>query len=185
MPTPTPNNTTYVFGAADAKIAKLLTDPAAGSATYATAIDVPGIKSIEITGSSDTKELRGDNKLIASVSTLQTVEVKITCAKWDAALWALFTGATLTNDAITGDATVSLGSGNTGSYFKLTAVSVGASGAGSNVKIVLPKLLVTDLPPLSFAEEDFATAEITATALPLESNGQWLEWGYNSTAASL
>lgn len=185
MPTPTPNNTTYVFGAADAKIAKLLTDPSGGSATYASPIDVPGIKSIEISGTSDTRELRGDHRLIASISNLQTVEVRIAFAKWDAALYALFTGATLTNDAVTGDAKVSLSAGNSGSYFKLSAVSVAADGNGSNVSIILPKLLVTDLPPLALAEEDFATAEVTATALPLESTGGWLEWGYNSTAVSL
>lgn len=176
------SNPTYVFGAADAKISPLTADT--GSApTYGSAIDVPGLKSIEISGSSDTKELRGDNRLLAKVSTLQSVEVTLTFAKWSADLYALFTGATKTADG--DDYTVTLTSTSEPGYFGLEAVSVGASGAGSNVSIFLPKMIVTELPGLGLAEEDFQTVQIKCEAMPSEATGEWITWSYNSTAATL
>lgn len=176
------SNPTYVFGAADAKISPLTAD-IAPAPTYGTAIDVPGLKSIAISGSSDTKELRGDNKLIAKISTLQSVEVTLTFAQWSGDLYALFTGATKTDDD--SDYSVTLAANDTPGYFSLEAVSVGASGSGSNVSIFLPKLIATELPPIGLAEEDFKTFEVKCEALPSIATGEWLTWGYNSTAAEL
>jgi hypothetical protein len=175
-------NPTYVFGVADAKISPLVTD-AVGGATYGTAIDVPGIKSVTIKGTSTTKELRGDNRLLAKISTLDSVQVDIEFAKWDAELYALFTGATLTTDG--NNWNVDLSANQSGVPFKLEAVSVGASGAGSNVNIILHKVIVTDLPDfLGFTEEDFKTVKVTADALPLV-DGSWIGAGYNETGLSL
>jgi len=180
----TPTTTTYVFGASGAKISKLLTDPAGGTATFATGVTVPGLKSVEISGKSNSKPLRGDNKLLANLTTLESVEVKLTFAKWDQNLWSIFTGATVTTDSTTGNSTSTLSAGQTGSYFKLNAVSYAASGSGSNVVINLPKLIVTDLPPIGLKEEDFATFEVSCEAVPLESTGEWITWGYNTTAVA-
>jgi len=175
---------TYVFGAADAKISPLTAD-VTSAPTYGSAIDVPGLKSISISGSSDTKELRGDNKLIAKISTLQSVEVTLTFAMWDPSIYALLTGATLTPG--TGDDyNVSLTASSTPAYFGLEAVSVGASGAGSNVSIFLPKLIITDLPDMvGLSEEDFKTVEVKCEALPSIANGKWIDWNYNETAEVL
>ena len=182
----TPTTKTVVFGAADAKIAKLLTDPAGGSATYAAAIDIPGIKSVEITGNISTKELRGDNRLLDSTSSLDSLELKITFSKWDQDLYALFSGGTVTTDTTTGDSTMTLLGGTTGSYFKLEGISVkGEAGAASNVQVTLPKCMATSLPSFALAEEDYATFEVTATVLPRSSDGQFMIVKYNATAATL
>jgi hypothetical protein len=181
----TPTTTTIVYGAADAKISKLLTDPSGGSATYATSIDVPGIKSIEITAKTNSKELRGDNKLLDSIQIVDSLEVKVTFAKWDQNLYALFSGATVTTDTTTGNSTATLLGATVGSYFKLDAVSVKGEGAASNVQITLPKCIASSLPNVSLAEEDYATFEVTLTALPRNSDNQFLTFVYNTTAATL
>lgn len=174
-------DSTYVFGAADAKISPLLTD-GSPAPTYGTAIDVPGLQSIEISGENEVKELRGDNRSLVKLSVLQSVEVTLTFAKWDADLYALFTGATKTTD---GDSyTVTLGADSQPGFFSLEAVSAGASGANSNVSIFLPKLVVTEMPGLGLAEEDFQTVEITCEALPT-ATGDWISWSYNDTALDL
>jgi hypothetical protein len=180
----TPTTTTYVFGASGAKISKLLTDPSGGSATYATGITVPGLKSVEISYKSNTKDLRGDQKLIASLSIVESAEVKLMFAKWDQNLWSIFTGATVTTDTTTGNSSSTFSAGQTGSYFKLNAVSYAASGVGSNILINLPKLIVTTPPPINLKEEDFAAFEVVAQAVPLESTGEWLTWTYNTTAVA-
>ena len=177
-------NPTYVFGAADAKISPLVSD--SGSApVYGAAIDVPGLKSIEIKGSSSTKELRGDNRVLEKISVLESVEVTLTFAKWDPSIYSIMTGAALTEDE-DGSYRVSLGANASPSHFKVQAISVGASGAASNVDIVLPKLIVTDLPDMvGLSEEDFKTVSVTCEAIPLTSTGEWIDWGYNADAITL
>ena len=181
----TPVKTSVVYGAADAKISKLLTDPAGGTATYGAAIDVPGIKSIEVTATTATKELRGDNKLLDSIQVTEKLEVTITFAKWDQDLYALFSGGSVVGDTTTGDSTFTLNGGQQGSYFKLEAVSVKGEGGASNIKIELPKCVATSLPAVSLAEEDYATFTVTAACLPRTSDDKHLVVTYNTTAATL
>ena len=175
---------TYVFGAADAKISPLTSDTGAAPA-YGSAIDVPGLKNITVKGKSSTKELKGDERTIAKISKLDSVEVTFEFAEWSPQLFALATGADLTLGEGS-DWSVSLGALSKGSYFKLEAVSLGASGAGSNVSIVLPKLICTDLPDMiGLSESDFKTVKITAEALPTLSTGEWITTSYNETAVAL
>lgn len=178
------SNPTYVFGAADAKLRPLTSDQ--GSApVYGTAIDVPGLKSISISGSSSTKELRGDHRTLAKVSVLESVEVTLEFAKWDPEIYAIVTGAVNT-PGTDGSYEVVLSSNSQPGYFSVEAVSYAAEGAGSNVHIRLPKLIVTDLPDMvGHAEEDFKTVSIKCEALPLSSTGEHVVWGYNADAVAL
>lgn len=175
---------TYVFGAADAKISPLTSD--SGTApVYGTAIDVPGLKSISVTGKSSIKELKGDERTIAKISKLDSVEVELEFAEWSPQLFSIFTGADLELGE-GNDYSVTLGALSKGSYFKIEAVSLGASGAGSNVSIVLPKLICTELPDMiGLSESDFKTVKISAEALPTISSSEWIQFNYNSTAVEL
>jgi hypothetical protein len=174
---------THVFGAADAKISPLNSDTDTAT-VYGLAIDVPGIKSIEISGSSETKEFRGDNVPLVTSSVLTTVEVTLTFAKWDPNIYALLTGSDLTEDG--DDYEVALTSASRANYFRLRAVSVNAEGNGSNVYIELPKMIATELPDMvGLSEEDFKTVEVKCQALPRSSDGKWLVWGYAADAVTL
>ena len=72
---------TRVYGIQDAKIAPLTADPASGTPTYGALIDVPGIKSFEISGDMEVKSLRGDNTKLATNSTITNIQVQVTHAK--------------------------------------------------------------------------------------------------------
>lgn len=169
---------TYVYGAADAKISPLVSETG-GTPVYGVAKDVPGLQSIEVKTKSDTKELRGDNQLLAKISNIQSVEVTLKFAKWDLEIFSILTGAEYDEDRVT------LKSNSTPGYFKLEGVSAQASGSGSNADVFFPKLIVTELPDMiGLSEEDFKTVTVTCEALPL-ADGTWIEAGYNATAKSL
>jgi len=168
---------THVFGAQHAEIAELLTDDAQGT-TYATAFDVPGLKSVTLNTSSNSVELRGDNQLLAKETVVQTVEVSLEFAKWDARIAALITGATLTEDPVTGVYSLKYGTNDEPKEFSLTAVAAGASGSGATVSVFFPKLKVTNLPDQAgLAEEDFKTVTVTCEAIPTF-EGTWFDWSY-------
>lgn len=173
---------TVVFGAADAKIYPLLTD-ASGGATYGAAIDIPGLQTIEVSGKASSKEARGDNRIIAKISALENVGVKLEFAQWDADVFATFTGATTTTDE-DGSWESALTTSSAGQYFKLEAVSLSADGSGSNTNIILHKVVVIGLPTLSFSDNEFSNVTVEAEALPL-ANGDWVTTGFNTTAKVL
>jgi hypothetical protein len=175
--------TTHVFGAQHAEIAELLTDDAETGPTYGTAFDVPGLKSISVSPSSNSVELRGDNQLLAKETVLQTVEITLEFAKWDARIYALLTGSTLTETysgevGYTGEYFVNYTTGSTPSMFSLTANAAGAT-SGATVSIYFPKLQITNIPDMiGLAEEDFKTVTVTCEAIPT-AGGDWMSFSYN------
>lgn len=167
---------THVFGAQHAEIAELLTDTLSG-ATYGTPFDVPGLKSVSVSTSSDSKELRGDNQLLAKETVVQNIEVTLEFAKWDARVFALITGATLATN-IDGSYTVTQTATATPKEFSLMARSASATGTGTSVSVTFPKLKITNLPDMiGLAEEDFKTVTVTCEAIPT-ALGVWFDYQY-------
>lgn len=172
---------TAVFGAQHAEIAELLTDTPSG-ATYATPFDVPGLKSVSVSTSSDSKELRGDNQLLAKETVIQNVEVTLEFAKWDARILALITGAALSVGLDGESYSVTQNVDSTPKEFKLVAQSVSASGTGTMVTVTFPKLKITNLPDMiGLAEEDFKTVTVTCEAIPT-AQGVWFDYEYTVPA---
>lgn len=172
---------THVFGAQHAEIAELLSDDAQGT-TYDTALDVPGLKSVTLNTSSNSVELRGDNQLLAKETVVQTVEVSLEFAKWDARIAALITGAELI-DAADGSYSIKYSTSDQPKEFSLLALSAGATGAGAAVSIFFPKLKVTNLPDQAgLAEEEFKTVTVTCEAIPTF-EGSWFDWNYTPGAS--
>jgi len=171
---------THVFGAQHAEIAELLTDTPLG-ATYGTPFDVPGLKSVSVSTTSDSKELRGDNQLLAKETVVQNIEVTLEFAKWDARVFALITGATLTEN-LDESYSVSMGANATPKEFSLLARSASATGTGTAVSISFPKLKITNLPDMiGLAEEDFKTVSVTCEAIPT-ATGVWFDYNYEVPA---
>jgi hypothetical protein len=181
---------TRVYGIQDAKISPLLTDPAAGTPTYGTAIDVPGIKTYEITGEIEVKTLRGDNQKLASNSALTNVQVAITHAKMSLDVLAAIIGGTVTDSGTTPAQKTSWGLTGANAVFpafKLEGVTPpnGIDIIGGDVHVVMHKLTCSAFPDLGFAEEDYRIASFTANADPLISNNKWLDIVINETAAAI
>lgn len=171
----------------DAKIAKLTADPAGGSPTYATVIDVPGIKSIGIAGDVNSVELRGDGQRLDQNSKLTGLSLTFEFAKASLDLFA----------AIAGGAVADSGSGTTEvaewallgtdqmNYFKFEAQTKGVDTIGGDGHIILHKLILTSFPSLGFGDEDYQTFTVEAAAMRLNSNNKLLNWPLNETAAAI
>lgn len=178
---------TKVYGVKDCKLYSLTADPSGGSPTYASSVDVPGIKTVEITGDIDTKELRGDNQLLDQDSVLKNVKVKLSNAKLSLDALAVILGSTVADSGTTPSQVASwemLGTSTLG-VFKLEAVSASADPVAGNVKFVVHKLRPASFPSVGFSEEDYNIPELELVSSPLNSNGKWLTVSVNETAAVL
>lgn len=176
-----------VYAVKDCKLYSLTADPAGGSPTYASSVDVPGIKMVEISGDIDTKELRGDNQLLDQDSVLKNVKVKLSHAKVSLDALAVILGGTAAESGTTPNQLATwemLGTSQLG-VFKLEAVSASADPVAGNIKFVVHKLRPASFPSLGLAEEDYQIPELDLVSSPLLSNGKWLTVSINETAAVL
>ncbi|MFD6294517.1 phage tail protein [Streptomyces sp. NPDC060235] len=181
---------TRVYGIKDAKIAPLTTDPAAGSPTYGALIDVPGIKTFEISGDVEVKSLRGDNTKLATNSAITNIQVSVTHAKMSLDVLAAIIGGTVTDSGTTPAQKTGwdlTGANATMPPFKLEGVTPpnGVDIVGGDMHVVLHKLTLASFPDLGFAEEDYRIASFTANADPLLSSDKWLSIVLNETAAAI
>ena len=181
---------TKVYGVQDAKIAPLTADPAGGSPTYGSLIDVPGIKSFEISGDVEVKQLRGDNTKLASNSAISNIQVAVTHAKVSLDVLVAILGGDVT-DSGTGTTETARwdlkGATATMPSFKLEGVTPenGTDLIGGDFHVILHKLTLAGFPDLGFAEEDYRIASFTADADPLLSTDDWISIVLNETAVGI
>jgi hypothetical protein len=175
-----------IYAVTDCKIAKLTADPAGGTATYATAVDLPGVKSLAISGSIENKTLRGDNTLLDSDSTLTEVTGTIEHAKISLDVLAAQLGLTVADAGTTPNQTSTLDMTNTAkpAAFKVTAISATSDSVGGNVLYTLHKCILSGFPDLGLAEEDYQGFSFEFQCVPLLANGKWLTLSLNETAAA-
>lgn len=180
-----------VYAVDDAKIAPMTADPSGGTTTYGSLVDVPGIKAVTLSGTVNTKSLRGDNTLLDSRSVLESLTLAVENAKMSLdVLPIILDGATVDsgttpNMAATFDL---LGSDSAPPYFKFEAKTPadGADTIGGDLHIVLFKCTLAGLPDLGFAEEDYKTVGFSATCSPqLGTANRWLRIVLNETAAAI
>jgi hypothetical protein len=179
-----------VFAAEDAKIAKITADPAGGTTTYAAVVDVPGIKSVTISGDIENKELRGDNTLLDSFSVLTGITVSWANAKLSTDVLAVILGGATVDTGTTPNqvATYSLLNSDTMNYFKLEAKTPanGSDDVGGDVHFILPKCILSSFSEMGLAEEDYRTTSAEARCLqPLGTGGKRLQIVRNETAAAI
>lgn len=179
-----------VYAVSDCKISKMTADAAGGSATYATAVDVPGIKSLEIGGDINSSELRGDNARLDQVSTLGGVTVSVSHAKVSLDVLAVLLGSTAADSGTTPNmkSTLTLAQADTPQYFKIEGAtpSNGSDFVGGDVHFVLYKCIITSFPELGLAEEDYRIVSFDAVAVPqLATGNKIMDVVFNETAASI
>lgn len=180
---------TKLYAVEDAKIAPLLADPEGGAPSYGAGIDVPGIKSMEISGDVEVKELRGDNRLLDSDSSLTNVTVAFPHAKLSLDVLAALLGGDVTDAGTTPSqsTTWDLDSGAKPLPFKLVGKTPagGSDQIGGDVHFTLWKCILSSFPGLGLAEEDYRTIENEARAVPLISTGKWISVQINETALAI
>lgn len=181
---------TRVYGIKDAKIAPLTSDPATGTPTYGALLDVPGIKTYEISGDVEVKKLRGDNTQLATNAAVSNIQVSVTHAKMSLDVLAAIIGGTVTDSGTTPAQKTGwdlTGAGATLPPFKLEGVTPpnGIDLIGGDVHVVMHKLTLSSFPDLGFSEEDYRIASFQADADPLLSNDKWISIVMNETAAAI
>jgi hypothetical protein len=181
------SHVTKVFAASDAKVYPLTADPAGGSPTYGTGIDVPGLKTVTIEGDINSVELRGDNALMDVASNLSNITVGMEFAKTSLDLLAAWFNNTVVDTGTT-PAQKSVWSllGTTAlGYFGLSAKAVGADTLTGDVAFGVNKCVLSSFPEMGLEEEDYKTGSVEFKAMPLLSNAKWLSVTLNETAAAL
>lgn len=180
---------TKLYAVEDCKIFPLLSDPAGGTAAYGEGIDVPGIKSMEISGDVEVKELRGDNGLLDSDSSISNVTVSYPHAKLSLDVLKALVSSTVTDSGTT-PAQVSKWSLKQGAKpipYKIVGKTPTSGGdlVGGDVYFTLFKCIMSSFPGIGLAEEDYRTIENEARAVPLISTGEWVDVEIHETAAAI
>lgn len=183
------SHTSKLYAVTDAKIAAVTADPSGGTTTYGSLVDVPGIKSVRIGGAVETKELRGDNRLLDANSTLQNVTLEFEYAKLNLDAIDVMLGGAVTDagSGSTETATYRLLSSDTLGYFKFEAATptAGVDEVAGDAHILLYKCMLSGFPEFGMAEEDYQTFSVSAIAVGRLSDAKWLDVVYNETAASI
>jgi hypothetical protein len=166
-----------------------MTADSGGSPTYGSSIDVPGVKTLEISGDINKKELRGDNGLLDVFSVLQNVNGKLGHAKLSLDLLAAVLGGSVVDagSGSTETATWGLTSASAPKYWKIEGKTPtdGVDTVGGDAHILLYKCVLSSFPGFGFAEEDYAIPGIEFGTVSALSNGKWVDIVLNETAASI
>lgn len=178
-----------LYAVEDAKIAAVTADPSGGTTTYGSLVDVPGIKSVTISGNVNTVELRGDNSLLDANSTLTNITLIFEYAKLSLDALDILAGGAVT-DAGTGStetATYDLLRTDALGYFKFEAKTptAGVDEVAGDAHITLWKCMLSSFPEFGMAEEDYQTFSVSAIAVPRLSDNKWLQVKFNETAAAI
>lgn len=179
---------TKVFAAKDAKLFPLTADAAGDPApTYGVGIDVPGIKTVTISGDVNSVELRGDNTKLDSASTMSGISVEMEFAKLSLDVLSAVFAAAAADSGVTPDQTAvwELMGDTEFSYVGMTCKAVGADAIGGDVQFAVHKMMLSSFPEMGLEEEDYKTSSIEFQAVPLLSTGKWLGITINETAAPL
>jgi hypothetical protein len=179
------------FAVEDAKMALVTADAAGGATTYATAIDVPGIKAVKLTGNVEVKALRGDNQLLDKDSVLLDLQIAVEHAKVHLDLLPAF-GFTVADSGTTPNqiATASLvgGAPQRPKPFKFSAKTPtgGVDLIGGDGAMIFYKCVASQFPEMGFAEEDYQTVSFEAESMPCLGTGfKWLDILVRETQAAL
>jgi hypothetical protein len=180
---------TKLYAVEDCKIFPLLADPDGGTPSYGAGIDVPGIKSLEISGDIEVKELRGDNGLLDSDAAISNITVSWPHAKLSLDVLIALMDSTVTDSGTT-PSQKSLWKMKQGAKplpFKLEGKTPTSGGdlVGGDVHFRLLKCVMSSFPGLGLAEEDYRTIENEARCVPLISTGDWIDVEINETATAI
>jgi hypothetical protein len=186
------SHVTKVFGVDDMGVYKLTSDVAGTTPVWGTKVDVVGVKSMEATLETETKELRGDNTLLAADAILRRITGKINYAKKNFDVWAALTSALVTDSGTTPNqvSTIIIAQSTTPAYFKVEAQSRHVDSVAGDIHILLYKCIPANL-LTGFAEEDYRTQGNDFTAIPTIGTptgapaNAWMSLVLNETAVAI
>jgi hypothetical protein len=161
----------------DAQIRKILDDPDGGTTVFDPWVDVPGIKTVGVGGEVKTSTLRGDNQLLDQVTILTSITVSLSYAKLSLDVLAIMLGSTVVDAGAAGAETAELtvlGDDEPG-YWELQAITTGTDKVGGAGKLIFPKCIVSGMPDIGLAEEDYRIFSSSAACMPRLSDNAWFK----------
>jgi hypothetical protein len=181
MPLPTE---TKLLELKDVKISPLTSD--ANPPVYGTAVDVPGIQTLEITPKIASKELRGDDKVLDVWARCESIDWKWSCAKLPLAVLDILLGGSVTTSGTTPNQkqTYALAGADRPGWFKIEGqVAYVEEGLG-DVHVVLYKCKCTGGAAFGVGD-DFAKLEASGVAIPLSATDKLFDVVFNETATEI
>lgn len=191
MTTPPPiSHVTKLYSVQDCKLFPLTADPAGGTPSYGEGVDAPGIQQMVIGGDIEIKSLRGDNRALASNSSLTDITIDVTNAKLSLDALAVILGGVTTDAGAAPARTASWDLTADNAIlppFKIEGVTPpnGVDIIGGDLHWVLYCCQLSKFPALGLAQEDFQVASFSAQANPLVSTGEWISAVINETAVPI
>jgi hypothetical protein len=162
------SHATKVFGIDDAGIYKLSTDPAGAPPTYATKVDIIGAQSMEMTLATDTKELRGDNQLLAADSIIKDLTGKVLFGKFNFDVWAALSSMTASDSGVSPNqrTAMTMAQADVPAYAKVEVQSKHVDSVAGDLHFLVYKII-----PMNFmgglADENYRVQEFGFTSVPL------------------
>jgi hypothetical protein len=187
MPLP---HETPVFSVDNAAITPLLTDPVGGTATYGTKINFPGIREAGFNPDLMSKELFGDNYIIARAGKVRQVKTKIGVAKMNLDILAAILGGAVTDTGTTPNmvATYNLLGTDKLKYFKLEyrvlGVELPSAAGGGDLHVVYWKCMI-EATSQDAKMEDFTLPTFDVCAIPRLADSKMVAMVANETAIAL
>lgn len=177
-----------VFAIKEAKIAKMLTDPTGvPPTTYAASVPLPGSQKLAITGTIDTKYLRGDNTLLDADAVWTEMKAAVDYAKLSLDALSVFFSTLTVDSGSTPNQLATWAAKNSDvlQYFKLEARSASADPVAGDILFSLWKCKLEAFPTTGLAEMDYQRASLSVVIVPRLSDNNWLQAVIRETAAAL
>jgi len=150
---------TALLSVHDAKVRKLLTDPAGGTATYGPWVDIPDMTSVGLEGDTDVKTRRGDGTIRdrRQVLTGMTITAENTILPAD--VLSLLEGGTLVDAGVTPNQswTYTYAGSTKPNYVEFRAKCDDTDYPSGDFHLVVHKCQLNSKVPLGFTDEDFQT----------------------------
>lgn len=181
---------TPVFSVDKLAMYPMTADPSGGTATYGARVYVPGVRTISASPDVLSKELFGDNAVLARTTKLRGMNGTAECAKWSLDIIKNLIGGTLTDSGSTPNmiSTLSIKNTDFGGYFKLEAQILGvelpSSTSTGDVHLVWWKAKLSNF-DLGANMEDYSTPSFDIAGVQRSSDGKIFDLVYNETAAAL
>lgn len=159
--------------------------PATGNAVVmASSLPLKGVKTLAVTTTMKTVDLRGDNTFLDTDSVLEALEFDVDIAKTNFDVISLMLGGTVTDSGSTpSQQTVwSLLTQPSFNYFRLEARCFTIDSPLGDLHITCNKVKAADAPIPGFMEEDYFYPKLKCKAVPPIGSSAWLTIAMNETA---
>lgn len=143
-----------------------------GGTLGSTLVDLPGIRSCQITLGNEAAELRGDNKLLSVVDQGNTLEWQFEAGGMDLETLEIILGGTATDTGSTPAEirTLKVNGDDARPYFGFVGVAPSDDGSG-DLHIFVPKAKAAGNFELTAQDQEFATPTISGRAVNHDTHG--------------